>query len=437
MKVLLSTLFCTFSSLVFAQTSRAYTANFNAPGETMQTTQVYAYPITHADFHVLSAYTFSREKAQLSFRLKRENSWSNWIAFEPAHNTEGQARQAFEGHFVYEEFDSIQFGGYGPLSQEVKFRMYMAGSAATNLQATSATAGKNQSTLASCSCAQPLVCLRNCWCPDGSCPKDLTPTPTNVSHFIVHHSAGGNNATDYAQVVQSYWDLHVNTNGWDDIGYNWLIDPNGVIYEGRGSGILGAHFSCMNQQTTGICMIGNFNSLTPSDTAFASLKQLLAWESCDKNVVLTDTSIHPSSQLNLPHVGAHRDGNLSSAPNSCAVGTVCPGDSLYVRFWDRSVAPAAALACTQGVSLNEHTQLSFELYPNPARESVEIRVGDSFTSATIHLRLLSLDGKSLWQDDIRHGQRILTINTKDLTSGLYLIEVRQGHKVERKLLIRE
>ncbi|MBK8668457.1 MAG: N-acetylmuramoyl-L-alanine amidase [Saprospiraceae bacterium] len=75
-------------------------------------------------------------------------------------------------------------------------------------------------------------------------------------------------------MVASIFDFHVNTNGWQDIGYNWLIDPNGVLYEGRGGGenVRGAHMCGYNNNTLGVCVMGNFVSLIPSDTAIISLK---------------------------------------------------------------------------------------------------------------------------------------------------------------------
>lgn len=181
-------------------------------------------------------------------------------------------------------------------------------------------------------CGQPNFCDRLCWSPQGSHPPQANPATTNPSHIIVHHS-GDNQVwpagTDFKWVVQAYWDEHVNTNGWADIGYNWLIDRNGVIYEGRGDGIRGAHFSCMNQSTTGICLIGNFELETPSAAAINKLKDLTAWEATDKNIAVHDGSRHASSQLDLFHISGHRDGNASPVPQSCASGTVCPGDNLY------------------------------------------------------------------------------------------------------------
>ncbi len=160
---------------------------------------------------------------------------------------------------------------------------------------------------------------------------------TTPTHIIVHHTGDGRvfpENTNYKEMVQFYWDYHVNTNGWSDIGYNWLIDRNGVIYEGRGNEVLGAHFSCMSSNTTGIALIGNFDMESPSTQALNALKELVAWEATDKNIPISAVSYHLSSQMQLSNLAGHRDGNLSDSPNSCASGTSCPGDSLYSKLPD-------------------------------------------------------------------------------------------------------
>lgn len=176
-------------------------------------------------------------------------------------------------------------------------------------------------------CPQPSYCDRTCWDPSGTHPEDLTPTFTIPSHIVVHHSGSNySSGQNYSQVIKSIWNYHVNTKNWDDIAYNWLIDPNGVIYEGRGDGVMGSHFSCMNSNTTGICVIGDFQSASPSTSAINKLKELLAWETTDKNINITSSSFHNSSSLVLNHIVGHKDGNNSSS--SCGA-TVCPGTNLY------------------------------------------------------------------------------------------------------------
>jgi hypothetical protein len=92
-----------------------------------------------------------------------------------------------------------------------------------------------------------------------------------------------------------------------------------VIYEGRGDGIQGAHFSGMNGGTMGVVLIGDFTLETPSSSAINSLQYLIAWEATDKNIDVNTMSFHSSSGLTLNNVSGHLDGT----------NTVCPGTDLY------------------------------------------------------------------------------------------------------------
>jgi len=147
----------------------------------------------------------------------------------------------------------------------------------------------------------------------------------------VHHTAGANNLIDWEAEVRNIWYYHTFSNAWGDIGYNFLIDPNGVIYEGRagGPGAIGAHFSCRNSNTVGISLLGTFSSVSPTDGALQSLKLLLV-ELCARNAIdPTAVLRHPSSGLDLPTILGHRDGNVPGA--TCTI-TECPGDVLYAMF---------------------------------------------------------------------------------------------------------
>ena len=193
----------------------------------------------------------------------------------------------------------------------------------------------------SCPCPMPVAQTRAQWCPSGTCYPHPDPSYTNVTHLIVHHSAGTNTASDWAAVVRSIWDFHVNGNGWSDIGYNWLIDPNGVVYEGRGNDILGAHFCGTNGGTAGTCVMGNFTDIQPTTDAINALIELYTWKSCDKGFSPVGTAFHPSSGFTLNRISGHRDG--------CA--TACPGDSFYPllpeirqQMFDHIVAGCSGLA---------------------------------------------------------------------------------------------
>jgi N-acetylmuramoyl-L-alanine amidase-like protein/Ig-like domain-containing protein len=190
-------------------------------------------------------------------------------------------------------------------------------------------------------------------CPDGEGSR-WTPAYTNVTHAVVHHTAGSNALVDWQAEVRSIWYYHTFTNGWGDIGYNFLIDPNGVVYEGRagGDGAIGAHFSCRNSNTAGIALLGTFTSVAPADAAVQSLKRLLGEIVAKHSIDPTATMLHPSSGLNLPTILGHRDGNVPGA--TCTI-TECPGDVVY------SMLPAirTELACKPVIDAPPHAATIF------------------------------------------------------------------------------
>jgi len=176
---------------------------------------------------------------------------------------------------------------------------------------------------------KPLITSRTAWgCPDGQNNPRSTPSYTTVTHLIVHHTAGSNTASDWSAVVRSIWNFHIFTNGWSDIGYNYLIDPNGVIYEGRAGGdnVIGAHFSCQNSGTMGVALLGTFTSVQPSTTALNSLKEILSWKADQRSIDPSASTFHNGMQQALQNISGHRDGN--GLTRSCTA-TECPGETLY------------------------------------------------------------------------------------------------------------
>ena len=200
-------------------------------------------------------------------------------------------------------------------------------------------------------CTQPAFEARADWCPAGTCTAHPNPAPTLPSHLIVHHSATPNTTTDYPALVRSIWDFHVNTNGWSDIGYNWLIDPDGTVYLGRGDDVIGAHFCGQNSQTTGICLLGNFVSEAPTAAALSALEALSAWKLDALDRTAAATSVHAPSALDLPHLAAHRDG----------CNTVCPGDAAYALLPALRTDIDALLADNCGTALAAPADLSATL----------------------------------------------------------------------------
>ena len=165
---------------------------------------------------------------------------------------------------------------------------------------------------------------------------------------LVHHTAGKRPATpqESAAIVAGIQRFHVNANGWNDIGYNFLVDPFGQIFEGRVGGIeapvVGAHARGFNIGSVGVAVLGDCHTggaVTPE--ALAALAALLAWRldvahldpATLRSITSGGNSRHPAfTPVTLRSLSGHRDTDFTS----------CPGDHLYPEL-DAVAAAAAAI----------------------------------------------------------------------------------------------
>lgn len=152
------------------------------------------------------------------------------------------------------------------------------------------------------------------------------PEYTEPRAQIVHHTVSANDPVDPAAVLRSILYLHAVTRGWGDIGYNFLIDHRGNVYEGRHGGerpgriVQGGHARQYNTNSIGVSLLGTFTeaSVRPSAAAEAALVELLAAKG-------VRYGIDPQAPVTLQgtafahRVFGHRD----------AISTACPGQGLY------------------------------------------------------------------------------------------------------------
>ncbi|HEX8599303.1 MAG TPA: S-layer homology domain-containing protein [Chloroflexia bacterium] len=186
---------------------------------------------------------------------------------------------------------------------------------------------------------KPRVVPRKDWgAPDGDSSPKWKPKYRRVTHIIIHHTATPNNDTDWAARVRAIWYYHANTRGWGDIGYNYLVDANGVIYEGRfgGDDVEGGHSYPFNTGAMGVGMIGNFMTASPSTAAQSSLIDLISWKATQRGIdpqgsgPLTGyTNCGGVVTYTRPTIAGHRDykGNACGRDYN---SSTCPGD----RLWD-------------------------------------------------------------------------------------------------------
>lgn len=154
---------------------------------------------------------------------------------------------------------------------------------------------------------------------------------------IVHHTAGPNTYSSVAEAmaqIRGDQRYHQDARGWCDIGYNFLVDKWGNVYEGRGDSgtkpVIGVHAGGFNTATVGISMLGDYSSTTPSGAVQESVAKLIAWRLSayhrDPTSTIGYTTLGGENSryaagtwLALPVVIGHRD----------VAFTACPGESTY------------------------------------------------------------------------------------------------------------
>lgn len=167
----------------------------------------------------------------------------------------------------------------------------------------------------------PKLLTREAWGADESYRFDgniiWTPEYQEVRHVIIHHTETPTEQ-DPIVAIRSIYYYHAVEQGWGDIGYNYLVDRNGTIYEGRygGQNVIGGHSYEYAYGSSGICIIGNYQDHAESDAARAGLVEIGAWAARHLDP-LGSEDFHETP--NLPTICAHRDVNATS----------CPGDGLY------------------------------------------------------------------------------------------------------------
>jgi hypothetical protein len=171
---------------------------------------------------------------------------------------------------------------------------------------------------------KPFVISRTVWCGEPACnySHDLEYHP--VTHLIVHHTLSDNNTVDWPAHLRAIWNYHTFGLGWGDIGYHYLIDPNGNIYEGHlgGDDVIGTHANSANTGSMGLALLGDFGAVTPTNPTLNAAIELLAWKADQKDINVYESSdTLPNIGWGLPHLMGHRDvyGGF---------GTDCPGIAL-------------------------------------------------------------------------------------------------------------
>lgn len=117
-----------------------------------------------------------------------------------------------------------------------------------------------------------------------------------VQRITVHHDGmppvALRGEQETARRIESIRASHVNARGWADIGYHYIVDPTGRVWEGRASWKQGAHVKDQNEHNIGVLVLGNFDVQRPTPQALSSLDQFLGVLMARYNVPLSRVYTH-------------------------------------------------------------------------------------------------------------------------------------------------
>lgn len=187
--------------------------------------------------------------------------------------------------------------------------------------------------------AVPPVIPRSSW----GCDESLmtwTPEFHPVQKLICHHTATQNSDPDPPATIRSIYYYHAVTQNWGDIGYNFLVDESGRIYEGRysrvyaagesptgedaaGNGVTGAHAYQYNSGTVGIALLGTLSSTDATPAGRSAIEKVLAWKAAAHGIDPNGQAryVNPVTGVatTFPNISGHRD----------VTATECPGAKFY------------------------------------------------------------------------------------------------------------
>lgn len=271
-------------------------------------------------FQLVGATWRSRAANHVGVQLRArrlDGRWSGWLALDA-------------GDPVWSGWaDAVQLRGARPLPGGLRLRFVAVGDAAP--------AGAPRLARSASGGGPPIV-PRSAWDPHDACRPRVQARYGRVDFAIVHHteSLSSYAPSQSAAIVLGICLFHRDGNGWNDIGYDLLVDRYGTVFDGREGGapqpVTGAQAGGWNAVSTGVALIGSYGAAPPPAPALRALERVLAWKlslagvPAQGAVTERSTGSDPldnrwprGALVRFQRIAGHRDAD----------STDCPGDALY------------------------------------------------------------------------------------------------------------
>jgi len=306
-----------------------------------------SFPATHAGVHWLGSASEG-----LSFWIRGSSDgvkWSDWYGVHPeAGHGRAASAETFAALVRLDKAAYLQFRVRSRETQEATIESVTVTALNSEDGPLASALAQALAQVAAAPSSKPLTYSREAWGANEALrfasgneiwPRDYVPT----KKVVIHHTATGNGYSTVAQAqadVRAVYTYHAVTQGWGDIGYCWLVDKFGNSYEGRrgrdgpgydgpggrelvSEGVVAGHATSYNHGSSGVAMLGSYDSAGPPSAAVAKLKDILAWE-CSRHGINPQASsdflkANDSWHRGLPDIVGHRD----------TFATACPGTAMY------------------------------------------------------------------------------------------------------------
>ncbi len=279
-----------------------------------------------APFNMIGASWAGPEAGQVRVRVRRGATWGRWTTLEADEDDgpdpgspEGQA-----GRIVTRPLWLGSADGYELQAPPDSLRVHLVRQAGTQVRlrpGAGAQAG-----------AAPPIAGRGAW--GARPPRQASGVASSFKMAFVHHTTGPNgySAGDVPRMIRAMQAYHMDANGWGDIGYHFLVDRFGRVWEGRAGSmhqpVIGAHAQGFNNGSVGVAVLGTFTGAAPSPPSVDGVAQVVGW-------TLGKAGVDPMSHTTMTSAGSdrYRAGRTVRFPTVAghrdAKSTACPGRRLY------------------------------------------------------------------------------------------------------------
>lgn len=199
---------------------------------------------------------------------------------------------------------------------------------------------------------RPPIQPREAWADGIPTPRGLAPEK-DVRFLLVHHTQtpNGERGRKVRKRLRQIHAYHRSEKGWADIAYNFLVDEEGTIWEGRAGSLAGPVRGDATGGSQGFavlcCFLGDHSTLAPSAPARDAMVRLLAWQA-----VVNGIDLSPDQQVTFTSRGSNRFRKGATVRTTPIAGhrdmsqTQCPGDAAYALVSDH-LRPAAHALVTE------------------------------------------------------------------------------------------